>query len=161
MRKLTHINNDGEAEMVDVSGKPQSRRTATAISTVTLKPDTLRAIKESTLKKGDVISVARIAGIQAAKKCSELIPLCHLLPISKVSISFSMNKDSIEITAFCKTIAQTGVEMEALTAASIAALTIYDMCKSIDKGIEISCTRLVKKTGGAKINSETANDVRS
>tara|TARA_A100001011_G_scaffold281699_1_gene291725 strand:+ start:695 stop:1201 length:507 start_codon:yes stop_codon:yes gene_type:complete len=161
MRKLTHINNDGEAEMVDVSGKPQSRRTATAISTVTLKPDTLRAIKESTLKKGDVISVARIAGIQAAKKCSELIPLCHLLPISKVSISFSMNKDSIEITAFCKTIAQTGVEMEALTAASIAALTIYDMCKSIDKGIEISCTRLVKKTGGAKINSETVNDVRS
>ena len=150
MRKLTHINNDGEAEMVDVSGKPQSRRTATAISTVTLKPDTLRAIKESTLKKGDVISVARIAGIQAAKKCSELIPLCHLLPISKVSISFSMNKDSIEITAFCKTIAQTGVEMEALTGASIAALTIYDMCKSIDKGIEISCTKLIKKTGGTK-----------
>ncbi len=161
MCKLTHINNDGEAEMVDVSVKPQSHRTATAISTVTLKPDTVRAINESTVKKGDVLSVARIAGIQAAKKCSELIPLCHLLPIKKVSISFSVNKDSIEITAFCKTIAQTGVEMEALTAVSIAALTIYDMCKSIDKGIEISCTKLVEKTGGTKINSEIVNDGRS
>ncbi len=150
VQKLTHINNDGEAEMVDVSSKPQSHRTATATSEVKLTPETVKAITESTIKKGDVLSTARIAGIQAAKKCSELIPLCHLLPISKVSVTFSVREDSIKITAFCKTIAQTGVEMEALTGASIAALTIYDMCKSIDKGIEISCTKLIKKTGGTK-----------
>ena len=111
--------------MVDVSDKLQSSRTATATSVIVLNPDIIRAINESNIKKGDVISVARIAGIQAAKKCSELIPLCHQIPISKVSITFDIHQDRIQITAMCKTIAQTGVEMEALTAASIAALTIY------------------------------------
>ena len=160
MRELTHINNNGEAEMVDVSDKLQSSRSATATSIIILTPDIIRAINESNIKKGDVISVARIAGIQAAKKCSELIPLCHQVPISKVAITFDLHRDRIHITALCKTIAQTGVEMEALTAASIAALTIYDMCKSIDRGIEVSCTKLVKKTGGTKKNFEIAGDVR-
>jgi cyclic pyranopterin phosphate synthase len=150
MRKLTHLNEQGEAHMVDVGGKSITTREATAEAIVRMQPETLELIQSGGHKKGDVLAVARIAGIQAAKKCSDLIPLCHPLMLTKVSVEFEMQPDinSIRIFATCGLDGKTGVEMEALTAASVAALTIYDMCKAVDKGMVIEQTRLLEKAGG-------------
>ena len=148
--KLTHLNAAGEAQMVDVSAKHNSERIATAQASVILGAAATRQVLEGNNKKGDVLAVARIAGIQAAKKCSDLIPLCHPLMLSAVDIDLEVDaeRNRVDITARCKISAQTGVEMEALTAASVAALTIYDMCKAVDKGIEITSVRLLNKSGG-------------
>ena len=150
MSKLTHINSNGEAQMVDVSEKNITSREAKAGAKVLMKPETLDLIVSGSHKKGDVLSVARVAGIQAAKKCSELIPLCHQLMLTKVSVELTPNtKDStIEIVAVAKINGKTGVEMEALTAASIAALTVYDMCKAVDRFMTISNVQLLEKKGG-------------
>ena len=150
MSKLTHINSNGEAQMVDVSEKNNTSREAKAGAKVLMKPETLDLIVSGSHKKGDVLSVARVAGIQAAKKCSELIPLCHPLMLTKVSVELTPNtKDStIEIVAVAKLNGKTGVEMEALTAASIAALTVYDMCKAVDRFMTISDVQLLEKKGG-------------
>ena len=146
---LSHINAAGEANMVDVSDKAETRREARAGVVLRMQSATLQAIGEDTLKKGEVLAVARVAGIQAAKRCSELIPLCHPLPLSKVSVDFSQLSDSeLEITTLCRVTGPTGVEMEALTAASVAALTVYDMCKAIDKDMIIDNLRLLEKSGG-------------
>lgn len=150
MSKLTHINSNGEAQMVDVSEKNITSREAKAGAKVLMKPETLDLIVSGSHKKGDVLSVARVAGIQAAKKCSELIPLCHPLMLTKVSVELTPNtKDNtIEIVAVAKLNGKTGVEMEALTAASIAALTVYDMCKAVDRFMTISNVQLLEKKGG-------------
>lgn len=149
-RKLTHLNDQGEAHMVDVSDKQETLRTATASAIIACSSDVLKAIESGNVKKGDVYSVARIAGIQAAKKCADLIPLCHPLMLSKVEVKLTshLNNREIHIEATCKLKGKTGVEMEALTACSVAALTVYDMCKAIDKGMVISNTQLIRKTGG-------------
>ncbi len=147
--KLSHINSAGEANMVDVSGKVTSERLALAQAKIHMQPDTLRAIRENELKKGEVLAVARVAGIQAAKRCADLIPLCHPLPLTKVSVDFDVQGESeLRITAECKVNGQTGVEMEALTAVSVTALTVYDMCKAIDKGMVIDEVCLLEKHGG-------------
>ena len=148
MQQLTHLNTAGEAHMVDVSGKTETDRTAEARSVVQVTPIVLSAITNDKLPKGDLYASARIAGIQAAKRCSELIPLCHSLPLSSVVIEIELKGDCLLINVVCKTMGRTGVEMEALTAASIAALTIYDMCKGLDKGVVIRDTRLIRKSGG-------------
>ena len=148
MSKLTHLNTSGEAHMVDVSDKADTARTAVAQSQVQLTLEIVAAITDSSLPKGDLYATARIAGIQAAKKCSDLIPLCHPLPLSKITVDIEFQGQSLVITALCKTTGKTGVEMEALTAASVAALTVYDMCKGIDKGMIIGETKLLNKTGG-------------
>jgi len=150
MSKLTHINENGDAQMVDVSDKNNTAREAKAGAVVLMKAETLELIVSGSHKKGDVLAVARVAGIQAAKKCSELIPLCHPLMLSKVSIELTPNqeKSCIEIIATAKLNGKTGVEMEALTAASIAALTIYDMCKAVDRFMRIDNVQLLEKKGG-------------
>ena len=150
MSKLTHINVNGDAEMVDVSEKDITAREAKASSRIVMQPETLELIISGSHKKGDVLSVAKIAGIQAAKKCSELIPLCHPLMLSKVNVELTPNiKDnSVDIIAVAKLNGKTGVEMEALTAASIAALTIYDMCKAVDRFMTIDHVQLLEKKGG-------------
>jgi molybdenum cofactor biosynthesis protein MoaC len=150
MKKLTHVNSHGKAEMVDVSSKDDSVRTASAAGKVNVPEEVFIKIKNNEVEKGDVLSIAKFAGIQAAKKTSELIPLCHNIPVSKVQVELKLNEkdSSVEITSFAKTVAKTGIEMEALTAVSIAALTVYDMCKAIDKSINISGIRLLSKTGG-------------
>lgn len=132
--------------MVDVSGKPVSRREATARGFIRLQANTVAAISDGEVPKGDVLSVARIAGIQAAKQTANAIPLCHALPLSKVAVDFEIREDGVEITALARTDAKTGVEMEALLAVSVAALTIYDMCKAIDKSMMIEKVELVEKT---------------
>jgi cyclic pyranopterin phosphate synthase len=150
MSKLTHINENGDAEMVDVSEKDITAREAKASSRIFMKPETLELIISGSHKKGDVLSVAKIAGIQAAKKCSELIPLCHPLMLSKVSVELKPNIEdsSVDIIAIAKLNGKTGVEMEALTAASIAALTVYDMCKAVDRFMTIDHVQLLEKKGG-------------
>jgi cyclic pyranopterin monophosphate synthase len=148
MSKLSHINAKGEAHMVDVAGKDVTSRTAVAKARVAMKAATLKLIKSATAKKGDVLATARIAGIQAAKKTSELIPLCHPLAISKVTVDFKLAARHIDVEALVKVEGKTGVEMEALTACAVACLTIYDMVKAVDRGIVISDLRLVEKTGG-------------
>ena len=149
MRKLTHLDDRGNAHMVDVGGKDVSRRQATAEALVRMQPETLELIYSGGHKKGDVLAVARIAGIQAAKKCADLIPLCHPLMLTAIKVEFEPEgEDTIRINATCGLDGKTGVEMEALTAASIAALTIYDMCKAVDRGIVIESTRLLEKAGG-------------
>ena len=150
MSKLTHINANGEAQMVDVSDKNNTTREAKAGARVVMKAETLDLIVSGSNKKGDVLAVARIAGIQAAKKCSDLIPLCHPLMLSKVSVELSPNneKNCIDIIATAKLNGKTGVEMEALTAASIAALTVYDMCKAVDRFMIIDNVQLLEKKGG-------------
>ncbi len=150
MSKLTHINENGDAEMVDVSEKDVTAREAKASSRIVMQPETLELIISGSHKKGDVLSVAKIAGIQAAKKCSELIPLCHPLMLSKVSVELTPNIEdsSVEIVAIAKLNGKTGVEMEALTAASIAALTVYDMCKAVDRFMTIDHVQLLEKKGG-------------
>ncbi|MBI5888296.1 MAG: cyclic pyranopterin monophosphate synthase MoaC [Deltaproteobacteria bacterium] len=147
---LTHIDERGKAKMVDVTGKDATERAAVAKGRVKMKKETLDLIIASEVKKGDVLGVARVAGIMAAKKTGELIPLCHPLNITSVEVDFNIVTDdpSVEITATARVASKTGVEMEALTAASVAALTIYDMCKAADKGMTITDIRLVKKTGG-------------
>ena len=150
MSKLTHINSNGEAQMVDVSDKESTMREAKAGARVVMQSNTLELIVSGSHKKGDVLSVAKIAGIQAAKKCSELIPLCHPLMLTKVNVELTPNteKNCIEITATAKLNGRTGVEMEALTAASIAALTVYDMCKAVDRFMVIDNVQLLEKKGG-------------
>jgi cyclic pyranopterin phosphate synthase len=142
---LTHTDDQGRASMVDVSDKPVQIREAVAVGFIELQVTTLDLIRQNGLKKGDVLAVARIAGIQAAKQTQLLIPLCHQIPLSKVAVEFEIQSRGIQITATTKTIAQTGVEMEALTAVSIAALTIYDMCKAVDKTMAITNVNLVSK----------------
>lgn len=145
---FTHLNAKGEANMVDISNKETTARSATAVTQLLLPAVVAEAIANDALPKGDLYATARIAGIQAAKKCSELIPLCHPLPLSKVTVDIQLNLSLLTITTTCRTSGKTGVEMEALTAASVAALTVYDMCKGIDKGIVIQQTRLLAKSGG-------------
>ena len=146
--KLSHVNTRGEASMVDVSAKPVLLREAIAAGEIRLQPATLRLIQSQAIAKGNVLAAARLAGIMAAKKTGELIPLCHPLPLTHCEVNFEFPKslDRIIITASAKIAAQTGVEMEALTAVSIAALTIYDMCKAVDKKMRVSNVRLVSKT---------------
>ncbi len=148
MNELTHIDEAGHARMVDVSLKDVTRRTATATATITMQPETLEKIRENTLAKGDALGVARVAGILAAKRTDELIPLCHSLPLSDVSVDFEFGDGQIVIKTSATTAAQTGVEMEALTAATVTALTIYDMAKAADKRMTIEGVHLVSKTGG-------------
>lgn len=143
---LSHLNESGQASMVDVSAKPLSLRVAVAEARILLGRKTLNLIRRNEIQKGDVLSVARIAGIQAAKQTQNLIPLCHQIPLAKAGVEFSIEKDGVHITTTVKTVSQTGVEMEALTAASVAALTIYDMCKAVDKAMRITDVRLVSKT---------------
>ena len=146
--EFSHFDARGQAAMVDVSGKAVTERSATARARVVMLPATAALIRSGGAKKGDVLGVARIAGIMAAKRTAELIPLCHPLPISAVSVELEVCDDAVEIAATVRTTGQTGVEMEALTAASVAALTVYDMCKSVDRGMRIEAVRLTHKAGG-------------
>ncbi|MFW6094611.1 MAG: cyclic pyranopterin monophosphate synthase MoaC [Pseudomonadota bacterium] len=149
MTKLSHLNDAGEANMVDVAAKDESRRTAVAEGHVRMAPGTLREILDHGTPKGDVLAVARVAGIQGAKRCAELIPLCHPLPLTRVSVDFEAADESrLRVRAECRVTGRTGVEMEALTAVSVAALTVYDMCKAVDKGMVIEELRLLHKSGG-------------
>jgi cyclic pyranopterin phosphate synthase len=145
---LTHLDEAGNARMVDVGAKPVTDRRAVAAATVRVTPQTARAIRDGDAPKGDVIGPARIAGIQAAKRTAELIPLCHALPLSFVDVRIAVGEDRVEIVAEARTSGQTGVEMEALTAASVAALTVYDMVKGIERGVTIEAVRLLEKSGG-------------
>ncbi len=149
-KKLTHIDKDGNAVMVDVSDKKATAREAIAKGSVLMDLDTLKMIEKREHKKGDVLAIAQLAGIQAAKRTSDLIPLCHPLALTsvKVELETDAKKSAVNITAACKLVGQTGVEMEALTAVSAAALTVYDMCKAVDRGMHITDIRLVKKSGG-------------
>jgi cyclic pyranopterin phosphate synthase len=147
--KLTHFDEAGRAAMVDVSGKAETSRTAIARGRITMAPETLALIQGGQVGKGDVLGVARLAGIMAAKRTSDLIPLCHPLMLSKVAVELeAVAPDAVEITATVKVTGQTGVEMEALTAVTVAALTVYDMCKAADRGMRIEAVRLVHKSGG-------------
>lgn len=149
-KQLTHLDKDGNARMVDVGDKAITMREATARARVVMAPATLELIVRGEHSKGDVFSVAKIAGIQAAKKCSDLIPLCHPLALSAIDVNFVIEpeKNQVEIRTLCRLTGQTGVEMEALTAASVAALTIYDMCKAVDRGMTIRDIELLTKSGG-------------
>jgi cyclic pyranopterin phosphate synthase len=146
MRRLTHIAADGRAQMVDVSAKPPTARTAVATGKIRLQRETLGLISNEQIAKGNVLATARIAGIQAAKQTAHLIPLCHTLPLSEVKIDIVTLNNHLEVKCTARTVAQTGVEMEALTGVAVALLTIYDMCKAVDKEMEISDVRLVEKT---------------
>jgi cyclic pyranopterin phosphate synthase len=148
--QLTHLDAQGHARMVDVTDKAVTQREATAEALVTMRAQTLRMIEQGGHRKGDVLAVARIAGIQAAKKCADLIPLCHPLSLSSVRVDCELDsaQSGVRIRATCKLAGRTGVEMEALTAVSVAALTIYDMCKAVDRGMEIHAVRLLEKRGG-------------
>ena len=146
MKRLTHVGSDGRAQMVDVSGKPQSVRTAIASGKISLRKETVDLISKNRIAKGNVIATARIAGIQAAKQTPQLIPLCHTLPLSDVKIDIVTSIDGAEVKCTARTVAQTGVEMEALTGVAVALLTIYDMCKAVDKEMRISDVQLVEKT---------------
>ncbi len=150
MSKLTHLDSQGNANMVDVTEKSITQRSATAATSVHMQAETLAMIDDGSHKKGDVIAVARIAGIQAAKRCSDLIPLCHPLMLTSIKVHFNVDTSNncLHISSTCKLAGQTGVEMEALTSVSVAALTIYDMCKAVDKGMTINNTRLIEKKGG-------------
>jgi len=150
MATLTHFDADGNAVMVDVGAKEETERSATAAGTVLMRHETLRLIRAGGVKKGDVLSVARLAGIMGAKRTPELIPLCHPLALTSVAVDLALDddRDTILITATCKLKGRTGVEMEALTAVSVAALTIYDMCKAVDRGMRLTDIRLIRKAGG-------------
>jgi cyclic pyranopterin monophosphate synthase len=153
---LTHFDAQGRAVMVDVSEKPETARTATARARIVMQAETLATVIKGTATKGDVLGIARLAGIMAAKRTSDLIPLCHPLPITSVSLELTPGEEAIEIAATVKTSGRTGVEMEALTAASVAALTVYDMCKAIDRGMRIEGIRVVHKAGGKSGEFEQA-----
>jgi cyclic pyranopterin phosphate synthase len=146
VKRLSHIGSDGRAQMVDVSAKLMSARTAIASGSITLQKQTADLIRKNKIAKGNVIATARIAGIQAAKQTAHLIPLCHTIPLSDVKVDIEVFDDGAEVCCAARTIAQTGVEMEALTGVAVALLTVYDMCKAVDKEMEISGVRLVKKT---------------
>ena len=146
MQRLTHIGGDGRAQMVDVSAKPMSKRRAVAIGKIQLRRATLELIAKDQIAKGNVFATARIAGIQAAKQTAHLIPLCHTLPLGNVKIDIVTSEEGAEVTCAAQTIAQTGVEMEALVGTTVALLTIYDMCKAVDKEMQISEVRLLSKT---------------
>ncbi|GAA5057670.1 cyclic pyranopterin monophosphate synthase MoaC [Erythrobacter westpacificensis] len=148
MSNLTHLDDKGAARMVDVGGKAETVRSAAAGGRIRMAPATLKAVREGSGPKGDVLSAARIAGIMAAKKTGELIPLCHPLALDSVSVDFTFSNDAVEVTARAALTGKTGVEMEALTAASIALLTLYDMAKALEKGMVIEQVRLLEKTGG-------------
>ncbi len=150
MTGLTHFDQKGDAHMVDVSAKPVTDRIATARGRVIMAPETLEIVQQGSAKKGDVLGVARLAGIMGAKRTSDLIPLCHPLPITRVALDLEVEPDSssVVITATIKTSGQTGVEMEALTAVSVAALTVYDMLKAVDRGMHITDIRVTLKDGG-------------
>jgi len=146
--ELTHLDSEGRARMVDVSGKVETIRVARAEAFVEMSASTVKLLREKAMPKGDPLEVARIAGIQAGKKTSELIPLCHPLPLSHLDVSIEITESGAHIESTARTKAETGVEMEALTAASVAALTLYDMCKAVEKGISIGPVRLLEKSGG-------------
>jgi len=146
MKRLSHISSDGRAQMVDVSAKPQNARRAIAAGKISLQKGTVDLIRKNEIAKGNVVATARIAGIQAAKQTPHLIPLCHTLPLSEVSMDIEILNDAAEVKCTARTIAQTGVEMEALTGVTVALLTIYDMCKAVDKEMRISEVRLIEKT---------------
>lgn len=150
MSEFTHFDGEGNAIMVDVSDKKDTVREALAVGTIKLSRECYNKVKDGSMMKGDVLGIARVAGIMGAKKTSELIPLCHILNISKVTIDFAMNDEEHSITASCtaKTVGKTGVEMEALTGVNVCLLTIYDMCKAVDKGMEITDIKLMRKLGG-------------
>jgi len=148
MSKLSHVDDEGRASMVDVSDKESTERVATAEAIIALSAEAYRLVVSGAAKKGDVLATARIAGIMAAKKTSELIPLCHPIPLTKVSVEIEGDGGALLITAIAETTAQTGVEMEAMTAASVAALTLYDMAKSHDRGMRIASVQLEEKSGG-------------
>ena len=148
MAELTHLDDQGEARMVDVGAKHATRREATAQGRITLSADAVLAIADGTAKKGDVLATARIAGIMAAKRTSDLIPLCHPLPLTKVTLDLALDEEGITATATCACTGPTGVEMEAMTAVSVALLTIYDMAKAIDRAMVIGPIRLIAKSGG-------------
>jgi cyclic pyranopterin phosphate synthase len=150
MSEFTHLDESGRAHMVDVSAKGDTVRVATARGRVLMRPETLHLIKTGGVAKGDVLAIAQVAGVMGAKRTSDIIPLCHPLPITGVDLSFALNTadSAVEITASARVVGKTGVEMEALTAVSTAALTIYDMCKAVDKDMVIDQIRLVSKTGG-------------
>lgn len=150
MNQFSHLNNEGKANMVDVGAKPEQKRTAKASGFIHLLPETIRLIKDNLVKKGDVLTVAEIAGIQAAKETSRLIPLCHTLMLTKVELKSTVKTDGILMESLVKCTGQTGVEMEALTAVSIALLTVYDMCKAVDKQMVIS---------GIKLDSKEKKDI--
>jgi cyclic pyranopterin monophosphate synthase len=145
-KKLSHTDDQGKANMVDVGSKPMQTRTAVASGFIALQPQTVKLIRDNQMKKGDVLTIAEIAGIQAAKRTSDLIPLCHPLQITKADVKTVLSDKGVEVTATLKCIGQTGIEMEALTGASVALLTIYDMCKAVDKEMVIGSVRLVEKT---------------
>lgn len=148
MSKLTHLDDNGAARMVDVGGKPETARTATATGRIRMSADSLAAVRDGSGPKGDVLAAARIAGIMAAKKTGELIPLCHPLALDAVVVDFTFEDSGVRVTARASLTGRTGVEMEALTAVSVALLTIYDMAKALDKGMVIEGVRLLEKTGG-------------
>jgi len=150
MAKFTHLDDDGNAIMVDVTDKDATERTATAKGSVIMAPDTMALILDGGVKKGDVLSVAQLAGIMGAKKTPDLIPLCHPLALTSVKVDLTCDKDrnAVDIAATCKLTGQTGVEMEALTAVAVAALTVYDMCKAVDRGMRLGDIRLTHKSGG-------------
>jgi len=149
--ELSHVDDAGDVRMVDVGDKPLSRRRAVAAATVTMAPETARRLRE--LPKGDALATAQVAGIMAAKRTAELIPLCHPLPLSHIEVSLDVGDAAVEIRATAETTAQTGVEMEALLAASVAALTVYDMAKAIDKGMTVESVRLLEKTKETGVGS--------
>ncbi|OHD69024.1 MAG: molybdenum cofactor biosynthesis protein C [Spirochaetes bacterium RBG_13_68_11] len=146
---LSHLDAEGRATMVDVSGKPRVRRAARAAGSLLMQPDTVRRIHDKLLEKGDALAVARVAGIAAAKRTAELIPLCHNIRIDSVGVDFRLGDDRVDIEASAVCTEATGIEMEALTAVSVAALTLYDMCKAVDKGMRITDVRLIEKTKAA------------
>jgi cyclic pyranopterin phosphate synthase len=150
MTRLTHFDAKGKARMVDVTAKAVTERVAVAKGSVLMQPDTIALITAGDVKKGDVLSVARLAGIMGAKRTPELIPLCHPLALSSVAVDLAVDKkrNAVDITAICKLEGKTGVEMEALTAVAVAALTVYDMCKAVDRGMRLTDIRLVRKSGG-------------
>ena len=160
MTEFNHFNSSGKAHMVDVGGKADTKRSATASGIISMNKDTLTKITSGNAKKGDVLGIARIAGIQGTKKTSELIPLCHPLGLTHVSVDFSIDKktNSISCSATAETTGKTGVEMEALTAVTVALLTIYDMCKAVDRGMEIKNVFLDKKSGGKSGTWERSNE---
>lgn len=150
LNKLTHFDADGQAHMVDVGEKSETRRVAVASGRIRMLPGTLETILQGNAKKGDVLGVARVAAIQASKRTSELIPLCHPLPLTRIAVDFATDRtaSAVECTVTAETLGRTGVEMEALTAVSVALLTVYDMCKAVDRGMQIEDIRLLKKSGG-------------
>ena len=150
MAEFTHLDSEGNARMVDVSDKDASERTATAKGSVLMRPETMAMILEGGVKKGDVLSVARLAGIMGAKRTPDLVPLCHPLELTSITVDLTCDaeRNAVDITATCKLTGRTGVEMEALTAVAVAALTVYDMCKAVDRAMRIADIRLVHKAGG-------------